>query len=577
MCQLAKMLQCGDGSSYTYLLNTVNRSWWALLAASFILLDAVATGSVSAATAASYISNQVHSASPSATTFINGAGLVIVLLTGMTLITLLGLRDSANIALVMLTIHLVSMTALIIAGIVQWAKSGSTTFVSNWHEATAMLSNGKGIARSLFDGTSIAFVGLTGFEMTPTYRQSVKQGHFDIALRSLHLATLLIEVPLALLVVVLIPLQTGLGASNVLAVLAQVCSSSDLDGASSWLKLIVVVDAVLVLMGGILTGIQACIGLCQCLAHDGILASVFLSRMIKTQAHHASIALFPALCLVFCAVFHFDMATMSSVFSMTFLFVMLSFHISLALIKWNRPSLLQDPASSQCEMACITLAITIAVIAISGNVALQPIYLLQTALLALAIFVALWILKGRVNIARFFLWLVNEKWVGGEVKRGSFHLRGFSKIQSALIKWMKRKRSKPIVFLSETDEISHLVQVLRYIGEVSLDRSDKGELDADTASLQNETTSRVIVVHCFQSLNDLPSELESNIQLVDEAFPKITVDLIFVQAELSPVVVETMSRQLRIPKHRFFLTCPSAKSKSTLHDFGNLRIIIDDM
>jgi hypothetical protein len=71
-------------------------------------------------------------------------------------------------------------------------------------------------------------------------------------------------------------------------------------------------------------------------------------------------------------------------------------------------------------------------------------------------------------------------------------------------------------------------------------------------------------------LDDLPSELESNIQLVDEAFPKITVDLLFVQAELSPVVVETMSRKLSIPKHRFFLACPSAASKYTLNDFGNL-------
>lgn len=477
MCQLAKMLQCGDGSSYTYLLNTVNRSWWALVAASFVLLDAVATGSVSAATAASYISNEVHSASPLAITFVNGAGLVVVLLAGMTIISLLGLKDSANIALVMLTIHLISMTALIVAGIIHWARNGSTTLASNWHEATAMLSQGKGIARSLFDGTSIAFVGLTGFEMTPTYRQSVKKGHFDIALRNLHIATLLIEVPLALLVVALIPLQTGLNASNVLAVLAQACTSAHLDGSSSssWLKIIVVVDAVLVLTGGILTGTQACIGLCQCLAHDGILSSFFLSRMIKTQAFYASIALFLALCLVFCAVFDFDMATMSSVFSLTFLFVMLSFPVSLALVKWNRPSLMHGRASSHGGLACITLAIAVAVISISGNVALQPIFLLETALLALAIFVVLWVLKERIYIARVFLWLINEKWVEGEAKESRFQLKGFVKVQSALIRWMKKERSKAVVYLSETDEISHLIQVLRYIDEVNPDNTKKEE------------------------------------------------------------------------------------------------------
>lgn len=89
---------------------------------------------------------------------------------------------------------------------------------------------------------------------------------------------------------------------------------------------------------------------------------------------------------------------------------------------------------------------------------------------------------------------------------------------------------------------------------------------------KNETTSRVIVIHCFQDLNDLPSELEANIQLVDEAYPKITVDLIFVEAEFSPVIVESISIQLGIPKHRFFQACPTSTSKHPM-----LRIIIDDL
>jgi hypothetical protein len=85
------------------------------------------------------------------------------------------------------------------------------------------------------------------------------------------------------------------------------------------------------------------------------------------------------------------------------------------------------------------------------------------------------------------------------------------------------------------------------------------------------------MIHCFDDLTELPSELEANIQLVDEAFPQITVDLIFIEAEFSPLLVEAISRKLGIPKHRFFMACPDSKSKYTLRDYGSLRIIIDDL
>jgi len=93
------------------------------------------------------------------------------------------------------------------------------------------------------------------------------------------------------------------------------------------------------------------------------------------------------------------------------------------------------------------------------------------------------------------------------------------------------------------------------------------------SAIQNETTSRVIIIHCFKELSELPSELEANIQLVDEAFPKITVDLIFIEADFSPLVVEAISRKLGIPKHRFLLACPEEQ----LRDYGSLRIIVDNL
>ena len=481
MCQLAQTFQNGDASSYTYLLNIVHRSWFALVVASFILLDAVATGAVSAATAASYIYKEASPAALSPLdTFLGGAGVVVVLLAAMALIALLGLRSSASIAVGMISIHLLTMVALIIAGIVQWTREGNATLVSNWREAIPLLSQGRGIARSIFDGTCTAFVGLTGFEMAPTYVQSVKDGHFSIALRNLHLVILVTEVPLALLVVVLIPLDAGLNAPNVLAVLAQVCSSSTPDGPSSWLKIIVVVDAAIVLMGGIITGLQATCGLCQSLAYDGILSPIFLARMPRTQASFMSIGLFFALSILFCAAFQFDMAMMSSVFSLTFLFVMTSFPLSLLLLKWYRPKLEETggAARAQVGLACVASALAIGITAVAGNAALTPVYLLKTAALALGFFVAMWALKKRAEFARSLLWLSEERWWGSLDKRPRT-ARSVKGIHQTLARWMTKERTRPVVFVTHTDEISQLVNVMRYIDEVSQPGGRVDTWDAD--------------------------------------------------------------------------------------------------
>ena len=48
---------------------------------------------------------------------------------------------------------------------------------------------------------------------------------------------------------------------------------------------------------------------------------------------------------------------------------------------------------------------------------------------------------------------------------------------------------------------------------------------------QNEETSLVKVVHCYIRTEDIPSELEPNCKIIDEAFPAITVVSLSYQIE----------------------------------------------
>jgi hypothetical protein len=68
------------------------------------------------------------------------------------------------------------------------------------------------------------------------------------------------------------------------------------------------------------------------------------------------------------------------------------------------------------------------------------------------------------------------------------------------------------------------------------------------------------MVHYYSSIEAIPSELESGYQLVDEAFPTITVSCIFVEAAFTPLSVQAISNKLQVPLSRCFISCPGVDS-----------------
>jgi hypothetical protein len=52
---------------------------------------------------------------------------------------------------------------------------------------------------------------------------------------------------------------------------------------------------------------------------------------------------------------------------------------------------------------------------------------------------------------------------------------------------------------------------------------------------ENELTDRVIIAHTYMD-GMIIMELQANVRLLEELFPSITIDLIFVRGSFSPVV-----------------------------------------
>jgi len=92
----------------------------------------------------------------------------------------------------------------------------------------------------------------------------MKQNCYPKVLRNLHLSALVLNSGMMLLLIALLPLEVVESGENILGLLAQkVCTLSILDYACAevhdqvagrWLRIVVVVDAIVVLCAGVLTG-----------------------------------------------------------------------------------------------------------------------------------------------------------------------------------------------------------------------------------------------------------------------------------------------------------------------------------
>jgi len=79
-----------------------------------------------------------------------------------TLLSLGGLRESTWMAQVVVTFHMITMTMLILAAIVGWARTGNGVIAGNW--SAGQPGSASAVARAIFDGVCIGTLGMTGFE-----------------------------------------------------------------------------------------------------------------------------------------------------------------------------------------------------------------------------------------------------------------------------------------------------------------------------------------------------------------------------------------------------------------------------
>ncbi|THH31703.1 hypothetical protein EUX98_g2455 [Antrodiella citrinella] len=500
MEELASALPFG-GAPYTYLLN-VSSKWIALVGAAVLLLDFASTAVVSAATAATYLGGEVHLSFP---VYV----VTLLVLIVFACICLSGLRESARLALMLLTLHIITMTAIFIVSIVAWARAGNSQLKDNWTTGRS----------------------LTGFECLPSYVSNFKPGIFPLVLRNLHYPAIFMNVLSMLFLLALVPFETILQGNNVLSVLAEVA-------AGKWMRIWLVVDAVVVLCGGVLTGVLGVCELAERLARDRLLPQAFLRRL-GTGAPIVSIMSFLVFNIIIYASSGFNLVIISKMFSFVWLIVMTLFPLSVLLLKFNRGRL---PRDRRVPISVVFLTFGVVFTAIGGNIAIDPTIVGYAAAYFLAIVAIFYATMRKVSIVRSMFWLYDQSPML-HIAPGT---KSWGDMMTAAVKQMRRQS---VCLLINTDEINRLFHKVLYVK-------------------QNEETSCIKLVHFYEVDEGIPSEMEANWRILDEAFPEITVDLVLVRGEFTPARVAALSHRLQIPTTLMFLSCPGPDFPYAATDFG---------
>ncbi|KAJ3209137.1 hypothetical protein HDU67_006382 [Dinochytrium kinnereticum] len=103
--------------------------------------------------------------------------------------------------------------------------------------------------------------------------------------------------------------------------------------------------------------------------------------------------------------------------------------------------------------------------------------------------------------------------------------------------WVHRARDHPVAYFTKGDDPIHdLNSVIHYV-------------------LMNEPSSRLVIVHCYDNEDDIPSSLEANCITLDHVYPNLRLDLVFVKAKFSVEIVSSIAKRIGVHRNMCMASC----------------------
>ena len=512
-----------NGGAYNVLLNASTKRL-ASFAATLTVLSYMATAVISSIEGMHYL----HGIFP----IINVTLATIIVLLAFTGLAILGIGESAFVAVIIFIFHLFSLSLLVIICIWFLATNGLDTFHINWK-----LPIGSGsILTALFLGFSAAMLGISGFESSANFVEEQEQGVFRKTLRNMWAIVSFFNPVLALLLICIIPLaEVGAHKESLLAYLGQTTGGS-------WLAILISVDAVLVLCGAVLTSFVGVSGLLNRMTLDRILPNYFLKQN-KNGSNYRIIISFLILCVSVLFVTKGSLESLAGVYTFSFLTVMGLFGIGNLLLKFKREKL---PRPEKARGISVVVAVSFIIAAFIGNINLNTHSFYTFIYYLIPAFLVVVIMLNRSFLIQFIIYALEYFYNP---------LRKMVVLSNRYLNKMHLKiKSQEFVFFTKGDDVAILNKVMQYV---------EG----------NETTTKLKIVNVKKegTSNQL---LIEDLKVLDRAYPEIHIEFIEVDGIFGPELISQLSEKWNIPKNFMFIGSPSNRFPYRVSELGGVRLIM---
>jgi amino acid transporter len=512
-----------NGGAYNALLNTTSK-YRASVAACLTLLSYMATAVISASEAMHYLRSLWEAIPVREAT--------IALLALFCFLTILGITDSAKVAIGIFLAHLGSLALLLIFGLVYLLQNGFDVFWENMHTPSP-----GGFGMALFFGFSAAMLGISGFESSANFVEEQEDGVFPKTLRNMWLAVSILNPTIALLALALIPIHEVEGVQeSLLATMAN-------DSSGPWLSNLIAADAVLVLSGAVLTSYVGVSGLVYRMTLDRCLPQ-FLLKANRRGSNHRILISFFFMAVSVLLITKGELKALAGVYTISFLAVMALFGVGNMLLKVKRENL---PRPSSVGWGSVLLAIAMVLVGLVGNAVMNPPYLkvfleyfIPTLLVVTIMLTRVTLLKGVLSLLRAFLRSV---------------IRPMTTLRVFIREKIEEINSQQVVFFTRGDHLANLNKVMLYLK-------------------RNEHSDRLKLVTVVREGEEAPKKLEADIEFLNQAYPEIEIEFIVRKGTFGPRLINSLSKEWGIPLNLMFIGSPGGNLQYSLADLGGVRLII---
>ncbi len=511
-----------NGGAYNALLNTTSKRM-ASLAACLTVLSYMATAVISASEAMHYIQSLWHG--------IPVIPATVALLAVFMVLTIIGITESAKVAVVIFITHLVTLTLLLVVGGIFLANNGLDVLVSNFQTPTASLP------RALFFGFAAAMLGISGFESSANFVEEQAENVFPRTLRNMWIAVSIFNPAMAFLALALVPIpEVGPHKEALLSHMGGIAGGA-------WFSWLISVDAGLVLSGAVLTSYVGVTGLLRRMTLDRGLPQFFLKTNRRGTSHFIIISFF----LISASVIYItegELTKLAGVYTISFLAVMVLFGIGNILLKVKRARL---PRPSRASWLALIVGILAVLAGLAGNLLANPAYFRVFLIYFIPTVLVVFAMLGRIGLLKACLFILRR--ISQSIGDTTTTLS-----QAIRIK-IEEINSQQVVFFTRGEKLHNLNEAMLYVRN-------------------NEHTNRIKVVTVVQDESEVPPRLKKDLKFLDEAYPEIDIEFVVQHGKFGPKLIQKLSKEWNVPTNFMFIGSPGGHFLYGLAELGGVRLIV---